>query len=134
MRRAGSIFLIAVLLALPLAMLTDGDPGSMACNGFCCLPHSGHAMHMDQQASQMGGEKPGEGMSCHHAAAGILFNCGMKSDSRGSHYALFAPLPPAHLSAATALLQPVASRRAPLAFSQVASSGYLSPRFEPPRA
>jgi hypothetical protein len=133
MRRAESIFLIALLLALPLAMLTDGDASSMACNGYCCLPHSGHAMHMGQQASQIGGEKPSEGMSCHHGAAGILFNCGMKSDSRGSRYALFAPLPPAQLSATATLLQPVASRRSPLTFSQVASSGYLSARFEPPR-
>jgi len=134
MRRAGSIFLIAALLALPFELLPDTGAGAMACNGYCCLPHSGHAMHMGQQASQMGAEKPGEGMSCHRGAAGILFNCGMKSDGRGSHYALFAPLPPAHLSAAATLLLPVASRRAPQAFSQLASSGYLSARFEPPRA
>jgi hypothetical protein len=135
MQRFQAIFLIALMLALPLALLADARSGAMGmCDGYCCLPHGHHAAQMPQVNQRTSEEKPADGMSCHHGAATHPLNCTMKSNNHGMDYSILAPLAPTNLSSRVKLLTPVAARRAFVEISQQASSGYLSAPFEPPRA
>jgi hypothetical protein len=134
MRRAEAIFLIALLLALPLALLTGGGSAPSMCDAYCCLPHAHHSAQMQQPSHQMGNDKSSEEMSCHRGAAGHFLDCSMKSNSRGMDYSILTPLAPTNLSSSAALLLLLASRRVFVEFSQDTASGYLSAPFEPPRA
>ena len=135
MQRFQAIFVIALMLALPLALLTDARSGGMGmCDGYCCLPHGHHATQMPQANRQAGQEKPAEEMSCHHGGSNHPLNCMMKSNNHAMNYGILAPLGPTNLSSRVKLLMPVAARRAFVEVSQKASTGYLSAPFQPPRA
>ena len=135
MQRFQAIFVIALMLALPLALLTDARSGAMGmCDGYCCLPHGHHAAQMPQASQRAGQEKPAEGMSCHHGEATHPLNCTMKSNSHAMDYGVLAPLAPTNLSSLVKLAKPVDSRDAPIEISRQAASGHLSAPFEPPRA
>jgi hypothetical protein len=134
MRRAETIFLIAVLLALPLALLAGGGSANGMCDGYCCLPHGHYIAPMQMPNHSMGEEKPSEGMACHRGALGHFSDCSMNSNSSGTDYSILAPLAPTNLSSAAIHLLPVTSRRASAELSQDTISAYLSAPFEPPRA
>lgn len=126
--------MIAALLALPLALLADGGSAAAMCNGYCCLPHGGHAAQMQMANGAMSEEKTDEGMACHRGALGHFLDCSMKSSSRGTDYSILAPLPPTNLSSATALLLALVSGRATCEIVQDAMAGFSSAPLEPPRA
>jgi hypothetical protein len=135
MQRFQAIFVISLMLALPLALLTDARSGGMGmCDGYCCLPHGHHAAQMPQANRQASQEKPAEEMSCHHGESTHPLNCTMKSNNHAMEYGILAPLAPTNLSSLVILATPVVSRRVPVEFSQEATSGDLSTPFEPPRA
>jgi hypothetical protein len=133
MRRAEAILLIAVLLALPIALLGSGSPNGM-CDGYCCLPHGHHMARIQMPTHSIGEEKASGGMACHRGALGHFSECSMKSNSRGMDYTILAPLPPTNLSASSALVLPVISRQVSLAIMQDSIPGFHSAPFEPPRA
>jgi hypothetical protein len=134
MRRAETVFLIVVLLALPLALLADGGSTVGVCSGYCCLTHAPHSAPAHHSNIQMGEEKSGEGMSCHHGDMDRLLDCSMKSDGRGMDYTVLAPLAPAQTSSSARLTTPVISRGSPQPAIVAPESGFLANPFQPPRA
>lgn len=121
MRRVQALIVILALASLPAIVLAQNG-GGPACNGMCCLRH---AMHM--------GGAHADGMSCHHGAAGHVFECGMHSNQRAQN-ATLAPLPPTMLSASATLPEPVIIRGARASDTKQTLPGFLAVPFEPPRS
>lgn len=125
MRRAQAILVAVVLAALPLVLLAKpSDPP--ACDGMCCVRHATHS-------PRSGSSSQTEGMSCHHGAAGHMFQCGMSSKRHAPAVALLAPLPPTMLSSSVALPIPTLNRQSLAQSTQGIFPGFLSVPFEPPR-
>src|SRR5271163_3195958 len=125
MRRLQAMFVIAALLAAPLALLARGRGGDSGdCNRMCCLRHGSHPA---------AGESLSEGMMCHRTAAGHGCECAMNSGPSPVDYGFLAPIVPTSPSAVVSILNPQISRDFFGRPTEVAPSGFLSAPFEPPR-
>jgi len=123
MRRAQAILLIVALLATPLALLARSGAGSMSgCAGMCCATHGSHAARVLH-----------EKMLCHHGEHGHAFECTMTSGHLSVDYGLIVPVAPTAPSAIASVGIPNASRDVTEQLLEVASSGFLSTLFQPPR-
>ena len=120
MRRAQAILVILTLASLPLILLAQNGSGP-ACDGMCCVRHPMRAS-----------SSHADGMSCHHDAAGHLFECGMSSQR--TQNATLAPLPPTMLPAAMILPEPLAIRDTRASNVEQTFPGFLAQPFEPPRS
>jgi len=122
MRRIQSIFVIILLASLPVVLLAQvKDP--TGCDGMCCVRHTMHARSSTKSAAEM---------SCHHGAAGHMFECGMHSKQHQQN-AMLAPLPPTMLSALISIPAPAWMRDSVAPETQNVFPGFLSTPFEPPR-
>jgi hypothetical protein len=123
MRRAQAILVIVALLATPLALLARSAGGSMSgCAGMCCPTHGSHAARVLH-----------EKMLCHHGEFGHVFECTMTSRHHGVDYGLIVPVAPTAPSAIAFVGIPDVSRAIPAQLYEVASFGFLSTPFKPPR-
>jgi hypothetical protein len=123
MRRAQAILVIVALLATPLALLARSAAGSMSgCAGMCCPAHGSHAARVLH-----------EKMLCHHGELGHVFECTMTSGHHGLDYGLIVPVAPTAPSAIASLGIPNVSRVVAAQLYEVASTGFLSTLFQPPR-
>lgn len=121
-QRFQALGLVLVLLALPIAVIAGAYAcAPQECTKLCCAAHRGHSMN-------------GMHMNCAgmHRAACI---CMLSQGSQHSpDFMLLAPLPPTQLSAETRLLPPQSSRISPVTFTVLASAGFSSLPFQPPRS
>lgn len=123
MRRAQAILVIVALLATPLALLARSAAGTMSgCAGMCCPTHRTHAARVLH-----------EKMLCHHGELGHVFKCTMTSGHHGVDYGLIVPVAPSAPSAIASVGIPGVGRAVTAQLHEVASSGFLSTLFQPPR-
>jgi len=123
MRRAQAILIIVALLATPLALLARSSAGGMSgCTGMCCPTHGTHAARVLH-----------EKMLCHHGNLGHVLECTMTSRHHGVDYSLIVPVAPTAPSTIAFVGIPDVSRAVPAQLYEVASFGFLSTPFKPPR-
>jgi hypothetical protein len=73
-------------------------------------------------------------MDCHHGKAGHAMFCSMKAGHQLMDFGFLAPLAPTTLSSSVILVLPVPARAKITQGGVVASSGFPSAPFEPPRS
>src|ERR1700722_4790147 len=123
MRRAQTILVIIALLATPLALLARSVAGCMSgCAGICCPAHGSHAARVLHKK-----------MLCHPGELGHVFECTMTSGHHGIDYGLIVPIAPTAPSVIASVGIPEVSRAVTAQLLEVASSGFLSTPFQPPR-
>jgi hypothetical protein len=72
-------------------------------------------------------------MLCHHGKLGHVFECTMTSGHHGVDYGLVVPVAATAPSAIASVGIPGVSRAVTAQLYEVASSGFLSTLFQPPR-